>query len=967
MAMRALVLCCVLFVIGCGGGGGSSGQAAPPPPPPGPPAPGALTGRVDVFLPVEESVLETEPNGTQLQAHYLGEMKNGRTVSVLGHVIAGADVDGALDSFSLLGTTRTRLDINLSFDAALSPDIFLGLWDFTVQQYVQVHQAQQGPIQTAMHVKGLCALVVFAFAGEANYVLTIEAHTAGLVQESGPNDLFYGGQFIGEVLIGDVATVLGHGQTGPDTFDSVTVVCPEAVNLDVAVGIPATGLPQAAEFDLLVHDLTGGDSPPPELAYFVWGASTAGLAKGSVSVPAGSLIQVFVYAFTGDANWSLVIRGLAPPPPQAAVSAIPTGRGRPQPPGPRAALPDFPPGPEFVPGQALVRMATGGCPPNGCRVVGAVPNTCSTVGFEMPQGLDDEEQRRFTVRTIACLKRRVDVEYAEPNFIRRALREPNDTYYNLQWHYGMINLPQAWDITVGDSSVIVAVIDTGTTAHPDLQGREIPGYDFISDPGMALDGNGLDADPTDPGDGGSIHFSSFHGTHVAGTIGASTDNGDGVAGVTWSGRIMHLRTLGFGGGTDADIANAVLYAAGLPNSSGTVPAQPADVINMSLGGAGFNQTMADAVANARAAGVVIFAASGNENTTAPSYPAAYDGVVSVGAVDFGGKRAPYSNYGSTLDIVAPGGDVARDDNADGYSDGVLSTWLDENEFPPFPVYYFHQGTSMACPHAAGVAALMLAVNPNLNPAEVEQILKAKAFDLGPAGIDPEYGSGLIDAHAAVVAAQVVGAPPLPTNLALSTAALAFDRTETTKRIRISNAGGGILHVEPPTVFLVPGETWLQATLVPFGGVSSDTSALDVTVDRTDLVDGVYFGRVYLESNGGAQLILVLMRVQAMAPAPPSIQILVRAINVADGTVAKQVVVNPATLDLTFRLDDLAAGEYRIEAGTDADGDGQFCEPGELCGAYPVLDFPAVVQLQAGEERGPFRFTVAPSGILPTSE
>ncbi len=965
MAKRVLILASILSLVACGGGGGSSGQAAPPPGPPAPPAPSALNGRIEVFLPVEETVLETEPNGTQLQAHYLGELENGRTVSVLGHVIAGADADGALDAFSFLAPTRTRLEVNLSFDAVASPDIFLGLWDFTVQQYVQVHQAQQGPMSAVMHVKGHCALVVFAYAAETTYVLTAAAHTASVVSESGGTELFYQGQYVGEVLLGDVVTVFGHGSAGVNDFDSVTVVCPEAISLDLAVGIPATGLPEDAEFDILVYDLTSGDAPPPELAYFVWGGSALNLAKGSVTVEAGSLIQIYVHAFTGDADWSLAIRGLAPPPAQAALAAVPAGRGAPPAPAARL-LPDFPAGPEFVPGEALVRLRAGAACPTGCSVVGAVPERCSTLGFAVPPGLDAEGQRRFTLRTIACLGRRADVQYVEPNFIRRALREPNDTFYNFQWHYPMINLPQAWEITVGEPDVIVAVIDTGIASHPDLEGRNVPGYDFISDPDMALDGNGIDADPTDPGDGGPFAWSSFHGTHVAGTIGANTNNDDGVAGVTWIGRMMHLRVLGFGGGTDADIANAILYAARLPNSSGTLPAERAHIINLSLGGPGFNQTVADAVADARAEGVVVIAASGNDNTSAPFYPAGYDGVISVGAVDLGGNRAPYSNYGSTLDIVAPGGNTAKDGNADGYVDGVLSTLLDESEFPPFPIYRFNQGTSMACPHAAGVAALMLSVNPDLTPAEVEQILKATAADLGTTGVDPQFGHGLIDAHAAVSAAQSVGAPPLPPNLALSTAAIGFDRTETTKRIRVSNGGGGILHVDPPTVFLASGETWLDAALVPGTGVASDTAALDVTVDHTGLADGIYFGRVYLESNGGAQLILVLMRVQAVAPSPPSIPISVRAIRVADGTVAKEVVVNPATLDLTFRLTGLAAGEYRIEAGADADGDGQLCEPGEICGAYPVVTYPTTVSLRAGEELGPFVFTVAPSGILPAS-
>src|SRR5262249_6884057 len=159
------------------------------------------------------------------------------------------------------------------------------------------------------------------------------------------------------------------------------------------------------------------------------------------------------------------------------------------------------------------------------------------------------------------------------------------------------------------------VIDTGETAHPDLIARQIPGFDFISDPANAGDGDGRDPDPTDVGDGNGVEPSSFHGTHVAGTIGAETNNGSGVSGVTWAGRIMHLRVLGRQGGNDFDIANAILYAARLANASGTLPPERANVINMSLGGPGGSSTVRNAITAARGQGVVIFAAAGNENSS----------------------------------------------------------------------------------------------------------------------------------------------------------------------------------------------------------------------------------------------------------------------------------------------------------------------------------------------------------------
>jgi subtilisin family serine protease len=963
MGKRARLAFILLFAA-CGGGGGPAPAALPPgpPPPAPPPARASVSGQVDVFLPVHESVLETEPNDTQPQAHYLGEVKDGHAVTVLGHVRAGAGND-ELDGFSLLAPSRVRVSFNLSFDVAASPELFFGVWDFTVQQWVEVFGGQQSPVTGEFHVKGICAIVVVANAAEADYVLAVEARQAGLILErEEDNEFYYAGQFVGEILVGDVANVKGHGNAGNDAFDSVIVVCPTAVDLDVAVGIPLTGFPETAEFDILVYDLTGGEADPPLLDYFVWRESGQDIARGRVPVAAGSLIQIFVYAFTGDATWTVTMRGHAPAP-APARSAVPEVRG-----APRASsgglMPDFGPGPEFVPGEAVVRLAPAAAAPNGCSVLAEVPQTCAKLAFDVPEGLTVEEMRRFTVRAIACLGRCEGVRRAEPNYIRRPLREPDDTFYNLQWHYPLINLPQAWELTTGSQDVTVAVLDTGSTAHPDLAGRHVGGYDFISDPAMAADGNGIDPDPTDPGDRLSPSSSStFHGTHVAGTIGAETNNGDGVAGVTWAGGIMHLRVLGRGGGTDFDIANAILYAARLANSSGTLPAKRVDVINMSLGGPGFNQTVADAVSAARQAGVVIFAASGNEDSAEPFYPAAYDGVISIGAVGLDGVRAPYSNYGSTLDLVGPGGNLLRDDNADGYVDGVLSTWVDE--FHPDPYWYtFYQGTSMACPHAAGVAALMLAVKPDLTPDEIEQMLKSTAYDLGPSGVDPQYGSGLVDAHAAVLAAHQANAPPLPPTLAVSASAVSFNRTETTDRVRITNAGGGMLDVEAPLVFLSAGQTWLQASLVPGTGASSNASAVDLAVDRTGLVDGVYFGRVGITSNGGEAQLQILLTVQSTAPAPPAIEIKVRAVNADTGEVVNEVLVNPAS-SLEFDLKDLPAGKYRIEAGTDNDGDGVLCEGGELCGAYPGIDYPIVLNLQPGDEVGPFRFTVAPSGLVPT--
>ena len=224
------------------------------------------------------------------------------------------------------------------------------------------------------------------------------------------------------------------------------------------------------------------------------------------------------------------------------------------------------------------------------------------------------------------------VEYAEPNLLVQAHVAPNDEFFGSQWHYPAINLPTAWDTTTGSADVIVAVIDTGVLlTHPDLRNKFVPGYDFISSAARALDGDGIDDNPDDPGDRDLGGSSSFHGTHVAGTIAADSNNQIGVAGVAWQTRLMPLRVLGKGGGSTFDIIQAVRFAAGLDNNSNTLPSQRADIINLSLGGTFSSQSEQTTYAEAIAAGVIVIASAGNESTSLPSYPAAYDGVIGVAA------------------------------------------------------------------------------------------------------------------------------------------------------------------------------------------------------------------------------------------------------------------------------------------------------------------------------------------------
>ncbi len=333
------------------------------------------------------------------------------------------------------------------------------------------------------------------------------------------------------------------------------------------------------------------------------------------------------------------------------------------------------------------------------------------------------------------------VVYAEPNYIAEAFMVPNDTNYGYQWHFSTIGMESAWDISTGNG-VVVAVIDTGVAYEdftqsfrsyyraPDLaQTNFVAGYDYINNDSHPNDDNG-------------------HGTHVAGTIAGSTNDTYGVAGIAFNASIMPIKVLDRrGSGTYDAVANGIRYAAD----------NGAKVINLSLGGTASSQTLLDAVAYAHGKGVTVVAASGNNGSSSVSYPAAYDQyVIAVGATRYDNARAPYSNYGSSLDLVAPGGDTSVDQNGDGYGDGILQQTFTGSNYGAFGFYYF-QGTSMATPHVAGVAALVLAHGNATTPQEVRSALEETATDLGAVGRDNTYGFGLVNP----VTALSWGTPPPP--------------------------------------------------------------------------------------------------------------------------------------------------------------------------------------------------------------
>jgi serine protease len=325
---------------------------------------------------------------------------------------------------------------------------------------------------------------------------------------------------------------------------------------------------------------------------------------------------------------------------------------------------------------------------------------------------------RATRRLLQRLQREALVEYAHPNYQFQAAFVPNDPLYSQQWNLRAIRMPEAWEISQGEG-VTVAVVDTGVTRVPDLAQTEfVKGYDFVDD----------DEDPTDL---------NGHGTHVAGTLAQSTNNALGVAGVAFKAKIMPVRVLDANGfGSLSDVVEGIRYAVD----------HGATVINLSLGSRASARLMEEAVAYAHSKGVTVVAAAGNENSSQVSYPARYPHVIAVSATGPDGTKAPYSNYGVGVDIAAPGG--AKTPEHPEY--GILQQTINRRN-PDEPVFAYFQGTSMAAPHVAGVAALIQAQGIK-DPDKVEAILKRSAAPV-PGDKQNFYGAGLLDAARALARAR----------------------------------------------------------------------------------------------------------------------------------------------------------------------------------------------------------------------
>lgn len=460
------------------------------------------------------------------------------------------------------------------------------------------------------------------------------------------------------------------------------------------------------------------------------------------------------------------------------------------------------------------------------------------------------------------------VEYVEIDQVNQAQIVPDDPRYSEQW--GLSGAPgiranQAWDVTSG-SGTVVAVLDTGIVDHSDLDANVLPGYDFIADIRVSNDGDGRDSDASDPGDWisanqcGGIHrarASSWHGTHVAGTIAAVTNNARGVAGVAHGARIVPVRVLGTCGGFDSDITDAIIWASGGAVSGVPVNANPAEVINLSLGDvADCGFTFQRAIDEAVGRGTTIVTGANNVSSDVAGFrPANCNNVIVVAAVTDTGARASFSNHGSMIDIAAPGS-------------GIVSTANSGATTPGTETYTSYNGTSTAAPHVSGVAALIqsVATTPR-TPAQVEALIKGNVTAF-PSTPSRPVGPGILSAKAAVDAAN----GPTP-----STAATGLDNGVVATRI-----SGSVNSEQMYSLYVPAGASGLRFTTrdgvgdadlyVRFGGVPtpatydcrSASEGNNETCDIAATKDGTYyvllrgnsaFGAVSLTgsySGGGAQ-------------------------------------------------------------------------------------------------------------------
>ncbi|SFM91697.1 S8 family serine peptidase [Marinobacter pelagius] len=587
-----------------------------------------------------------------------------------------------------------------------------------------------------------------------------------------------------------------------------------------------------------------------------------------------------------------------------------------------------------------------------------------------------------TLAWIESLRKEGAVKSAVPNYLVRSQETPvseplyADPALGQQWHYELLNAPIAWQLAPGGGlGVDVAVLDTGLFGQPgnwhlDLNANVGITEDFVSG---EYDNDGdpePDDNPSDPGN--SVGGSVYHGTHVAGTVAAAVNNRGG-GGIAYQSTLVPVRVLGEGGtGSSLDLLNAINWV----NGDGTGHPM-ADIVNLSLGGLPFLRHLQDAINAGTERGVIYVAAAGNAASSTPSYPAAFDNVFAVSAVDGAGVLSTYSNFGSWVDLAAPGGDASRDGNADGRGDLVSSTSAAVIDGTLTATYAGLQGTSMAAPHVSGVLALMKNENALLDYTAVNAMLQAGKLTVSSCGTacrNDELGWGLMDAAKSVLAASEA---PV-TDLLTASPAIVTLSNEGVPAVTVSLEVYGD---SPTTVTIDSVELESPAAWLEVGAVEPSDSGISFTIDLSLIPEALEEGvseRTALQINytGDESRTLEIPVIgqqladQALRNAGRHFVLLVDPVPEGDifTTVSQATVdVVEGQYQFSFRPDDgieprylseVPPGTYFLVAGSDLDNDGLICHAGEACAEYPVSGLREEITITAGEAIQGIRMTTS---------
>ncbi|MHC5010221.1 MAG: S8 family serine peptidase [Planctomycetota bacterium] len=590
-------------------------------------------------------------------------------------------------------------------------------------------------------------------------------------------------------------------------------------------------------------------------------------------------------------------------------------------------------------GHVLVRLREGASPGDVAARFGLRLGRRTATGsycLELPTPMSPHSLRADASTLCRGLEADPDVAWAHPDWLVQTLGLSDDPELPRQWNVRGTGATAAWDVTEGDPSVIIGVVDTGIVAHPDLDSRVVDGFDFISVAGFAGDGDGRDPDPTDVGDQAlGSGMSSWHGTHVAGIAVARRGDGYGIAGVAPGCRVMPLRAIGRGGGLLSDVSDAILYGAAIYAPPGFPPLdEPLPVMNLSFGLLQPAPELEAACDMAAAAGVLLIASTGNDGSSGVLAPARYPSVLAVGATDGRLDRASYTNFGPEVDLVAPGGSTADDFAGDGWPDGVLSCVLDDSVSPPVPSHGYLSGTSQAAPHVAGAAALLLSVDPDLTNVELGNLLKTNAADRGAPGRDDVFGFGILQVHESLrrLNENLGMPPPGGPQLLLASGTVSLQNASAVD-LAMMNVGGGVLEILSTEVETDDGAPWLSAGVISGDSRTQMGRGIGITVDRAAVAAplGRFSGTVFVTSvTGDLGSIRVTMFKNETLHAGRMFRVVARDALTRTARILGSV---RPTQGYRYILYDLPPAPYFVFAGQDLDGNGFFCEEGDACGYY----------------------------------